>query len=58
LAESSYPIKVLGFNERKTKYTSKDIRFNRKGDILYATTMGVPMGNACLKAHGKKNTKI
>jgi alpha-L-fucosidase len=31
-----------GFNEGKTKFTSADIRFNTKGDVLYATVMNSP----------------
>lgn len=60
--ESSNPIKEQGFNEGKTKYSSKYIRFNWKGDILYATTMVVWMDNVCLRPLGKNknknNTKI
>lgn len=31
-----------GFNEGKTKFTAADIRFNTKGDVLYATVMNAP----------------
>jgi len=59
-ADSSNPIKEQGFNEGKTKYTSKDIRFNQKGEILYATVMSVPTGNISMKSLGKNkdNAKI
>jgi alpha-L-fucosidase len=41
-AEASNPINAQGFNEGKVKLTSKDIRFNKKGKIVYVTVMGVP----------------
>ncbi len=41
-AEASNPIRAQGFNEGRVKFTSKDIRFNRNGKILYVTLMGVP----------------
>ncbi|AUD06673.1 hypothetical protein [Spirosoma pollinicola] len=31
-----------GFNEGKTKFTSADIRFTTKGDVLYAALMDWP----------------
>jgi alpha-L-fucosidase len=49
------PIKDQGFNEGKIKYDAKDIRFNQKGNILYATVMGVPTDNVSLKSLGKKD---
>jgi alpha-L-fucosidase len=60
MADSSNPIKDQGFNEGKTKYSEKDIRFNQKGNILYATIMGVPTGDVCIKSLGKmkENFKI
>jgi alpha-L-fucosidase len=60
VADSANPINAQGFNEGKTKYTDKDIRFNQKGNILYATTMGVPAGDVSIKSLGKKkgNAKI
>jgi alpha-L-fucosidase len=59
-AETLNPMKEQGFNEGKTKYSEKDIRFNQKGKILYATLMGVPTNNICMKALGKSkgNAKI
>lgn len=39
-----------GFNEGKLCYTEKDIRYNQKGNILYATVMGVPTEDISLKA--------
>ena len=41
-AETSNPINAQGFNEGKIKFTSRDIRFNQNGKILYVTIMGVP----------------
>jgi alpha-L-fucosidase len=35
-------LNAQGFNEGKTKFTAKDIRFNTKGDVLYATAMDWP----------------
>jgi alpha-L-fucosidase len=57
-AESSNPIKVQGFNEGKVKYSDKDIRFNQKGNIIYATIMGVPTGDIHIKMLGSKNEKV
>lgn len=59
-ADIKNPVNAQGFNEGKVKFSEKDIRFNQKGNILYATTLGVPKGNVCLKAIGKtkENTKI
>jgi alpha-L-fucosidase len=31
-----------GFNEGKIGYTEKDIRYNQKGNVLYATVMSIP----------------
>jgi len=43
VAESSNPINAQGFNEGKSKpYTSEDIRFTKKGDVLYAIVMEWP----------------
>lgn len=60
VAESINPIKEQGFNEGKTKYSAKDIRYNQKGIILYATVMGVPSENITLKSLAKnsKNIKV
>jgi len=55
IAETLNPMKEQGFNEGKTKYSEKDIRFTKNGNILYATVMAVPVNNVCLKSLGKKN---
>ncbi len=44
-----------GFNEGKVGYTEKDIRYNQKGNVLYATVMGVPTGQISLKSLGKSS---
>lgn len=49
-AESANPIKEQGFNEGKTKFTEKDIRFTQKKNIVYATIMGKPSGEIFIKA--------
>ncbi len=53
VAETVNPMKEQGFNEGKTKYTEKDIRYNQNGNILYATVMGVPTNDVSLKMLGK-----
>jgi Alpha-L-fucosidase len=39
-----------GFNEGKLAYTAKDIRYAQKGNVLYATVMGVPAEDISLKS--------
>ncbi|HJV78196.1 MAG TPA: alpha-L-fucosidase, partial [Paludibacter sp.] len=58
IAETLNPMKEQGFNEGKTKYSEKDIRYNQNGNILYATVMAVPENNVCLKSLGKKNNAV
>ncbi|MBL3655555.1 alpha-L-fucosidase [Fulvivirga sediminis] len=42
-AENANPINAQGFNENKgAPYTSADIRFTTKGDVLYAVVMELP----------------
>ncbi|WP_303917619.1 alpha-L-fucosidase [Draconibacterium sediminis] len=42
-AESANPINAQGFNEGKGgPYTSADVRFTKKGDVLYAVVMELP----------------
>ncbi len=50
--EEINPIKKQGFNEGKVKLSAKDIRYNQKGNILYATILGFPMEDIKLKALG------
>ncbi len=43
-AENANPINAQGFNEGKGgPYTSKDIRFTQKGDVLYVVVMELPI---------------
>lgn len=54
------PFKVAGegttvikdFRVKTLPYTAQDIRFTVKGDVLYATTLGVPSGDITIKALG------
>jgi alpha-L-fucosidase len=47
-----------GFNEGKTKFTSADIRFNTKGDVLYATVMNAPTdGKVTIKSLAQGSSK-
>jgi alpha-L-fucosidase len=47
-------IDAAGLNEEKVKLSAKDIRYNQKGNVLYATVLGVPSTNVSLKLLGKK----
>jgi alpha-L-fucosidase len=49
-----------GFNEGKGKpFTAEDIRFARKDNILYATTMGAPSGTVLIKTlRDRKATNV
>jgi alpha-L-fucosidase len=51
--DSLNPLNSAGFNEGKVGFTDKDIRFNQKKNIVYATTMGVPTDDVIIKAFGK-----
>ncbi len=43
IAENANPINAQGFNEGKGgTYTSEDIRFTKKGDVLYVVVMELP----------------
>jgi len=53
-AESVNPLDNAGFNEGKVTLSEKDIRFNQKGNFLYATTLGVPTEDISIKSLGKK----
>ncbi|HET7734217.1 MAG TPA: alpha-L-fucosidase [Paludibacter sp.] len=39
-----------GFNEGKLAYSAKDVRYTQKGNVLYATVMGVPAEDISLKS--------
>lgn len=54
--ESSNPINAQGFNEGKTTYSSKDIRFTTKNGILYAIVLGWPEdGKVIIKSLSTNN---
>ncbi len=53
VAEAANPMNGPGFNEGKIKFSAKDIRYNQKGEILYATVLGRPEEKVILKALGK-----
>jgi alpha-L-fucosidase len=55
-AEASNPLRAQGFNEGRIKFTSKDIRFNQKGKILYVTLMGVPEESISVKNLGSSKS--
>jgi alpha-L-fucosidase len=46
------PLNGPGFNEGKSKFCNKDIRFTQNGNIVYATVLGVPSENICIKSLG------
>ncbi len=51
--EASTNKNTEGFNEGKLAYTAKDIRYNQKGNVIYATVMGVPTEDISLNSLGK-----
>ncbi len=53
-SEVANSVNAQGFNEGKVKLSAKDIRYNQKGNVLYATVLGVPADNVSLKFLGKK----
>ncbi|RPJ69854.1 MAG: hypothetical protein EHM20_16005, partial [Alphaproteobacteria bacterium] len=55
--DKSNPISGPGFNEANSTFTSSDIRFNQKGDFLYATLLGVPTSDIYMKSLGNKCEK-
>jgi len=52
------PLTAQGFNEGKNQFSANDIRYNAKGNTLYATTMGIPTEQVQLKACSKKSGNI
>jgi len=46
--ENQAKLNAQGFNEGKTKFTGEDVRFNAKGQIIYATVMEWPKDNIAL----------
>src|SRR5688500_16833589 len=56
--ESAAKLSNQGFNEGKGKpFTHEDIRFNVKGDVLYATAMGWPQDGKLVIKTLAKNSK-
>lgn len=52
------PLSGPGFNEGKGKpFTSDDIRFTQKGDVIYVIQMGVPKEATSIKALGNDTSK-
>ncbi len=60
IAEASNPLQGQGFNEgRHEPYTSKDIRFVVKGEILYAHVLAYPENNEVhIKSLAKDNSLL
>lgn len=50
LADSVNPMNGPGFNEGKTKFTEKDIRFTRNKNVVYAMVMGEPTADIKIKS--------
>lgn len=42
LAEQANPINAQGFNEGRQAYSAADIRYVKKGEVVYATALGWP----------------
>jgi alpha-L-fucosidase len=42
------------FADQEVPFTAQDIRFTVKGEVLYATTLGLPAANTLIKALGTK----
>lgn len=53
IADKANPMNGPGFNEGKSEFSNKDIRFNQKGNILYATILGAPTEDINIKSLGK-----
>ncbi|HKK11631.1 MAG TPA: alpha-L-fucosidase [Flavobacteriaceae bacterium] len=53
VADEANPMQGPGFNEGKVQLSEKDIRFNQKGNILYASVLGVPLEDITIKSLGK-----
>lgn len=53
VAEEANPMNGPGFNEGKIQLSEKDIRFNQKGNVLYATVLGVPAEDIIIKSLAK-----
>jgi alpha-L-fucosidase len=52
---SAAPISAQGFNEGRGKpFTAQDVRFTRKGGIVYAFVMGAPTNAVSITSLGTK----
>ncbi|HLP04267.1 MAG TPA: alpha-L-fucosidase [Paludibacter sp.] len=51
------PMKEQGFNEGNVKFSAKDIRYAQKNKTLYASLLGVPTEEICMKSLGATNLK-
>lgn len=58
--DSVNPLDAAGFNEGKVGFTEKDIRYNQKGNVLYATVMSTPTKDISFQSFAKNigNQKI
>lgn len=54
----SKQLKSGSFNEKNMTYSGEDIRFTRKGDVLYAFTLGVPSGPVTIRSLGTNSPLI
>ena len=52
-SDATNPLDNGKFNEGKVQFSAKDIRFNQKGKILYATVLGIPSEDITIKSLGK-----
>jgi alpha-L-fucosidase len=57
-ADAVNPLSGSGFNEGKVQLSEKDVRFNQKGNLLYATVLGVPSEDVRVKSLGKNNSAL
>ncbi len=58
VADEANPMQGPGFNEGKVQLSEKDIRFNQKGIILYASVLGVPLEDITIKSLGKNKVNF
>ncbi|WP_461637030.1 alpha-L-fucosidase [Labilibaculum euxinus] len=58
VADEANPMQGPGFNEGKTQLSEKDIRFNQKGTILYASVLEVPLEDITIKSLGKNKVNF
>ena len=55
--DSPQPLKDQGFNEGKVTFTSADIRYVRKGKMLYATTLCAPQPGSMVTLKAVKKAR-